>query len=81
MPKSTLGNWMNEFRRFCPVIRTIKFHGKQDERVRTSCAFDTCVLAVLLQRAVAVARVAIELPNSNLSTSQDKHITAVTAAE
>lgn len=33
VPKSTLGNWMNEFRRFCPVIRTLKFHGSQDERV------------------------------------------------
>lgn len=21
VPKSTLGNWMNEFRRFCPIIR------------------------------------------------------------
>jgi hypothetical protein len=33
VPKSTLGNWMNEFRRFCPVIRTIKFHGDAASRV------------------------------------------------
>jgi SNF2 family DNA or RNA helicase len=33
VPKSTLGNWMNEFRRFCPVIRCIKFHGNAEERV------------------------------------------------
>lgn len=34
VPKSTLGNWMNEFKRFCPIIRCIKFHGNQEERVR-----------------------------------------------
>jgi SNF2 family DNA or RNA helicase len=34
VPKSTLGNWMNEFRRFCPSIRTIKFHGNAEDRVR-----------------------------------------------
>jgi SWI/SNF-related matrix-associated actin-dependent regulator of chromatin subfamily A member 5 len=33
VPKSTLGNWMNEFRRFCPVIRTLKFHGDAASRV------------------------------------------------
>lgn len=33
VPKSTLGNWMNEFRRFCPIIRTIKFHGNAESRV------------------------------------------------
>lgn len=32
-PKSTLGNWVNEFRRFCPTIRVIKFHGNNEERV------------------------------------------------
>ncbi|XP_045832721.1 ISWI chromatin-remodeling complex ATPase CHR11-like isoform X2 [Trifolium pratense] len=31
-PKSTLGNWMNEIRRFCPVLRAIKFLGSPDER-------------------------------------------------
>ena len=35
-PKSTLGNWMNEIRRFCPVLRAIKFLGNPDERVRPS---------------------------------------------
>lgn len=33
-PKSTLGNWMNEIRRFCPVLRAIKFLGNPEERVR-----------------------------------------------
>ena len=32
-PKSTLGNWMNEIRRFCPVLRAIKFLGNPEERV------------------------------------------------
>jgi SWI/SNF-related matrix-associated actin-dependent regulator of chromatin subfamily A member 5 len=27
VPKSTLGNWMNEFKRWCPMIRAFKFHG------------------------------------------------------
>ncbi len=33
VPKSTMGNWCNEFRRFCPTIRVTKFHGNQDDRV------------------------------------------------
>lgn len=32
-PKSTLGNWMNEIRRFCPILRAVKFLGNPDERV------------------------------------------------
>lgn len=32
-PKSTLGNWMKEIRRFCPVLRAVKFLGNPDERV------------------------------------------------
>ena len=34
VPKSTLGNWMNEFRRWCPSMRATKFIGNAEERVR-----------------------------------------------
>ncbi len=34
VPKSTLHNWINEFRKWCPSIRAVKFHGNQEERVR-----------------------------------------------
>lgn len=32
-PKSTLGNWMKEIKRFCPVLRAVKFLGNPEERV------------------------------------------------
>lgn len=32
VPKSTLGNWMNEIARWCPDIRAVRFHGNQEER-------------------------------------------------
>ncbi|KAK6913809.1 Helicase, C-terminal [Dillenia turbinata] len=48
-PKSTLGNWMNEIRRFCPVLRPIKFIGNPEERrhirenLLVAGKFDVCV--------------------------------------
>uniref|UniRef100_A0A7N0U8U4 Uncharacterized protein n=1 Tax=Kalanchoe fedtschenkoi TaxID=63787 RepID=A0A7N0U8U4_KALFE len=48
-PKSTLGNWMNEIRRFCPVLRAVKFLGNPEERrhIRENLLvpgkFDVCV--------------------------------------
>ncbi|KAI4371406.1 hypothetical protein MLD38_019647 [Melastoma candidum] len=48
-PKSTLGNWMNEIRRFCPVLRAIKFLGNPEERnyireeLLVAGKFDVCV--------------------------------------
>uniref|UniRef100_A0A5B6YW13 Putative chromatin-remodeling complex ATPase chain isoform X1 n=1 Tax=Davidia involucrata TaxID=16924 RepID=A0A5B6YW13_DAVIN len=48
-PKSTLGNWMNEIRRFCPVLRAVKFLGNPDERkyirdeLLMAGKFDVCV--------------------------------------
>ncbi|OIT20860.1 putative chromatin-remodeling complex atpase chain [Nicotiana attenuata] len=31
-PKSTVGNWMNEIKRFCPILRAVKFLGNLEER-------------------------------------------------
>ncbi|KAL6517182.1 ISWI chromatin-remodeling complex ATPase chr11 [Orobanche hederae] len=48
-PKSTLGNWMNELKRFCPVLRAVKFLGNPDERryireeLLVAGKFDVCV--------------------------------------
>ncbi|ONI28405.1 hypothetical protein PRUPE_1G140700 [Prunus persica] len=48
-PKSTLGNWMNEIRRFCPTLRAVKFLGNPDERkhiredLLVAGNFDVCV--------------------------------------
>jgi SWI/SNF-related matrix-associated actin-dependent regulator of chromatin subfamily A member 5 len=33
VPKSTLSNWCNEFARWCPSLRIIRFHGNKDERL------------------------------------------------
>lgn len=32
VPKSTLSNWCNEFKRWCPVLRVLRFHGSKEER-------------------------------------------------
>ncbi|MBC2899458.1 hypothetical protein CFC21_112293 [Triticum aestivum] len=48
-PKSTLGNWMKEIQRFCPVLRAVKFLGNPEERnhIRENLLapgkFDVCV--------------------------------------
>jgi SWI/SNF-related matrix-associated actin-dependent regulator of chromatin subfamily A member 5 len=47
VPKSTLGNWCNEFKRWCPSIRVVKFHGNAEERAAQKArlepgAFDVC---------------------------------------
>lgn len=49
VPKSTLGNWMNEIKRWCPDIRAVRFHGNADERKKLAAEqlqigeFDVCV--------------------------------------
>ncbi|KAI3979650.1 hypothetical protein MKX01_013745 [Papaver californicum] len=48
-PKSTLGNWMKEIHRFCPILRAVKFLGNPDERkhirenLMVAGKFDVCV--------------------------------------
>lgn len=29
---STLGNWVREFNRWCPELKTLKYHGTKEER-------------------------------------------------
>ncbi|KAH8063283.1 helicase [Aureococcus anophagefferens] len=56
VPKSTLGNWMNEFARWCPeMLKAVRFHGSKPEReafvrdvLKPGCApgerdWDVCV--------------------------------------
>ena len=33
VPKSTMGNWLREFGRWCPSLNAFKFHGDGDQRV------------------------------------------------
>jgi SNF2-related domain len=33
VPKSVVGNWMREFKRWCPVIRAVRMGGTKEERV------------------------------------------------
>lgn len=32
VPKTTLSNWMNEFHKWCPSFKVLKFHGNKEER-------------------------------------------------
>ncbi|KAL1522030.1 hypothetical protein AB1Y20_021675 [Prymnesium parvum] len=49
VPKSTLGNWFNEIKRWCPMLSAIKFHGDKAARKRlvdtviASGTFDVCI--------------------------------------
>lgn len=55
VPKSTLQNWMNEFKRWVPTLRAVCLIGDKDQRVSLdmvvfpvySCLNPACDLAVL----------------------------------
>lgn len=55
VPKSTLQNWMNEFKRWVPTLRAVCLIGDKDQRVSLdtvvfpvySCVNPVCELAVL----------------------------------
>ena len=49
VPKSTMGNWMREVKRWCPVLRPFRFHGDQNQRndmirdILKPGLFDVCI--------------------------------------
>lgn len=38
VPKTTLSNWLNEFAKWLPALRVVKFHGTKEERAETGAA-------------------------------------------
>lgn len=47
-PKSTLANWMAEFKRWCPSLVVISLIGSQEERVREMTTKDYSGLVFIL---------------------------------
>lgn len=51
VPKSTLHNWMNEFKRWVPTLRAVCLIGDKDQRV----SFDVVVLPVEIQHVILLS--------------------------
>lgn len=48
VPKSTLNNWMDEFKKWCPSLAVVSFIGPKDARVSVHDEHGICVLRILL---------------------------------
>lgn len=55
VPKSTLYNWMNEFKRWVPSLRAVCLIGDRDERVSIETCLYTTLTAVHLLFVLIVA--------------------------
>lgn len=49
VPKSTLANWMNEFKKWCPSIRAVCLIGDQEARVSVIVHMQVCQLTYALE--------------------------------
>ena len=47
VPKTTLSNWVNEFKRWLPALRVLKLHGSKDERAALVAATPSAASAAM----------------------------------
>lgn len=52
VPKSTLSNWLNELRRWCPVLRPLRFHGTKASVMYKEFFMTSLVHVCMANRAV-----------------------------
>jgi SWI/SNF-related matrix-associated actin-dependent regulator of chromatin subfamily A member 5 len=72
-------NWMNEFKRWCPPIRTFKFHGNAEEREAQkdnlgSWGFDVCVTSyeMVIKEKNALEEVPLEIHHHRRGASHQE---------